>query len=247
MKKNIVYPLMIALAVFGVIGWSLVLNQGKEAQALTQSSTIVDGEMLDSLYSAVFHRPVDASGRGFHLGRELKTVLQDFNNSYEMRYYGALFKAVKSYEEAQRAPGTLTDAEKQSHLDLINSALSNLLAWVSTLPDQDPCRASIRSDEAKLAVIEGYNGLTSSLRATAQVSALDSSSSPRLIGSPIDMTIYSKCPPVVSPLPTPPVACTMEAKQCPNGSWVGRTGPSCQFASCPSGPVVSPYPTPPAN
>lgn len=38
-----------------------------------------------------------------------------------------------------------------------------------------------------------------------------------------------------SPAPIPgPVACTMEAKQCPDGSYVGRTGPKCEFASCPS-------------
>ncbi len=26
-----------------------------------------------------------------------------------------------------------------------------------------------------------------------------------------------------------PVACTMDAKQCPDGSYVGRTGPDCEF------------------
>ncbi|MFA6099321.1 MAG: TspO/MBR family protein [Patescibacteria group bacterium] len=31
------------------------------------------------------------------------------------------------------------------------------------------------------------------------------------------------------------VACTMEAKLCPDGSAVGRTGPNCEFAACPSG------------
>lgn len=29
------------------------------------------------------------------------------------------------------------------------------------------------------------------------------------------------------------VACTMEAKICPDGSSVGRTGPKCEFAACP--------------
>ena len=29
-------------------------------------------------------------------------------------------------------------------------------------------------------------------------------------------------------------ACTMEAKQCADGSYVGRTGPNCEFAPCPS-------------
>jgi tryptophan-rich sensory protein len=30
-----------------------------------------------------------------------------------------------------------------------------------------------------------------------------------------------------------PTACTMEAKLCPDGSYVGRTGPQCEFAACP--------------
>ncbi len=33
------------------------------------------------------------------------------------------------------------------------------------------------------------------------------------------------------------VACTMEAKACPDGSYVSRTGPNCEFALCPSAPV----------
>lgn len=33
--------------------------------------------------------------------------------------------------------------------------------------------------------------------------------------------------------PTGPVACTMEAKICPDGSAVGRSGPKCEFAPCP--------------
>lgn len=30
-----------------------------------------------------------------------------------------------------------------------------------------------------------------------------------------------------------PVACTMDAKECPDGSAVGRIPPDCQFAPCP--------------
>lgn len=33
-----------------------------------------------------------------------------------------------------------------------------------------------------------------------------------------------------------PMACTMEAKICPDGSAVGRTGPQCEFAKCPELP-----------
>ena len=30
-----------------------------------------------------------------------------------------------------------------------------------------------------------------------------------------------------------PVACTADAKICPDGSGVGREGPNCEFAACP--------------
>jgi len=36
-----------------------------------------------------------------------------------------------------------------------------------------------------------------------------------------------------APVPQEPVACTMEAMLCPDGSAVGRTGPNCEFAPCP--------------
>lgn len=39
------------------------------------------------------------------------------------------------------------------------------------------------------------------------------------------------CVPQIKPQP---VACTMEAKLCPDGSYVGRTGPKCEFAPCPT-------------
>lgn len=36
-----------------------------------------------------------------------------------------------------------------------------------------------------------------------------------------------------------PVACTMDAKMCPDGSYVGRIGPNCDFAACPAGAPVT--------
>lgn len=33
--------------------------------------------------------------------------------------------------------------------------------------------------------------------------------------------------------PPEEVACTAEAKLCPDGTSVGRTGPDCAFAACP--------------
>lgn len=35
--------------------------------------------------------------------------------------------------------------------------------------------------------------------------------------------------------PTDGVMCTQEVKECPDGSYVGRTGPKCEFKECPTG------------
>lgn len=40
--------------------------------------------------------------------------------------------------------------------------------------------------------------------------------------------------------PTPEVACTMDAKICPDGSAVGRSGPNCEFEACPATSASSP-------
>ena len=36
------------------------------------------------------------------------------------------------------------------------------------------------------------------------------------------------------PFVSSPKMCTQEARQCPDGSWVGRTGPNCEFKVCPT-------------
>ena len=44
---------------------------------------------------------------------------------------------------------------------------------------------------------------------------------------------YDKATNMISIKPSEAVFCTMEAKLCPDGSYVGRTGPNCEFAPCP--------------
>jgi hypothetical protein len=39
------------------------------------------------------------------------------------------------------------------------------------------------------------------------------------------------------------IGCTTEAKICPDGSSVGRTGPKCEFSACPKAPTPTPDPT----
>jgi plastocyanin len=52
----------------------------------------------------------------------------------------------------------------------------------------------------------------------------------------------------VSPTPNQ-VVCTQDAKQCPDGSYVSRIPPNCDFAACPSVPATPPPPInqPPAT
>ena len=42
------------------------------------------------------------------------------------------------------------------------------------------------------------------------------------------------------PVPSGAKGCTEEAKVCPDGSAVGRTGPNCEFAACPVGVSTTP-------
>lgn len=48
----------------------------------------------------------------------------------------------------------------------------------------------------------------------------------------------------LTPNPSPEqVYCTQDAKLCPDGSSVGRVGPSCEFAPCPNGDTATESPT----
>jgi uncharacterized protein YneF (UPF0154 family) len=50
--------------------------------------------------------------------------------------------------------------------------------------------------------------------------------------------MYYRSQKMIDDANTPPieeegVACTMDAMECPDGSYVGRTAPDCEFAPCP--------------
>lgn len=45
---------------------------------------------------------------------------------------------------------------------------------------------------------------------------------------------YDQATKQISVKPSEAVFCTMEAKECPDGSYVGRTGPKCEFSPCPT-------------
>ncbi len=69
--------------------------------------------------------------------------------------------------------------------------------------------------------------LMSAILLAACMQANPSEPSPSKSGTPAQQ------PPEVKPPTDNQVMCTMDAMQCPDGSWVGRSGPSCEFA-CPA-------------
>ncbi len=56
--------------------------------------------------------------------------------------------------------------------------------------------------------------------------------------SPVPIPVNDNvAPPVTNGNVPEPQPCTQEAKLCPDGSSVGRTGPNCTFAPCPAAPT----------
>jgi len=165
-SRKILTLVIAGVLLFGTIfGVALSHNSGRNA--LAEEHIEVDEETLSDLYEAIFGRELD-DGAKFHLGRGLKQVLRDIINSDERRYYAALFKAVKAYEEALRAPGELSEEDKDAYLELIDSALANLIAWIETLPDQDICDATTGPEHARSVIIRNYDRLNANARIKAE-------------------------------------------------------------------------------
>src|SRR3989339_930880 len=55
-----------------------------------------------------------------------------------------------------------------------------------------------------------------------------------LVANDTDKRVQPSISPTTLPSEDNQVACTMDAKICPDGSSVGRTGPNCEFSQCPA-------------
>lgn len=255
MKPTIIIMLVVAISA------GFLLASYTNYKAFANSSTVVDQGILEQLYKAAFGRPLDSEA-GFHIGRDLNMVLTDINSSPEKRYYSALFKAVKAYEEALRAPGNLSPEDKAKYLEAIDSALATLLAWVETLPEHPICEGVVRPEEARQAIVEAYQGILSPLsRTNAEQGVFNPS---KYIGNPSNLALpVFRCtnPPTPTPtftpcymisgvsacgpLPTPTITPTCQPRPTcldaqpacyppvPIGGWCPKPTPTVSFAPLP--------------
>lgn len=165
MKRTILLSLALAV-VFGGAGYYLGTAGSNEANA--QEACVVDRPLLARLYKNIFHRPLD-SGADFHLNKPLATVLNDVENSPEQNVYRALFLSLKAYEEAIRVNGDNLSAEdKAKYLDLINSALSNVIAWAETLPQQSSDARVVGPLRARMAIMKAYESMNATAKSAAE-------------------------------------------------------------------------------
>lgn len=259
-SKKAAYLILVAVLFVGIVtGFFVARNHGSAALARGDNSrednnndndgnnNNIDRQTLNRLYEAAFGRPVDEEGLKFHSDENEDQVLDDINRSDEHRYYGALFKAVKAYEEAVRAPGNLSAADKQKYLDNINSALSTLLAWVETLPKQDICDGVVGIVEARQAIQDAYDHMSPAAKAAAEegvFNALEHLGRPEDLPLPDLRCFTTPTPtpsttPTASPIPSPTPTPTASPTQ--TASPTATPTPS---ATATPTPTLSPTPTP---
>jgi len=201
-SKKIVTGLIVATLFVGIgIGLFVARSGAMTASAdNSENSNKVDGEELEALYQASFGRSVDEDGIKSHLGKDIKQVLRDINNSDERRYYAALFKSIKTYEQAIRAPGVLSDDDKNIFLNNINSALATLVAWVETLPEQNICKGVVGAEQARQAIQEAFARMSPKAQEVAKKGifrALDNLGEPKNQRLPFLRCLVSPTPSVI--------------------------------------------------
>ena len=183
-KKTITLAIITAIF-FGVGGFfagNLFATPSADAE---EHLCVVDESLLERIYSTVFHRPLD-KGAKFHLNKNIDVVLNDVENSEEQEVYGALFEALKAYEEAIRAEGELSEEDREKYLDLIDAALAQVVAWADELPEQPSEDRVIGPARARAAIRAAYDRMNPTARINARSGLMRALSN---LGSPDDLPL----------------------------------------------------------
>ncbi len=163
-----------------------------------------------------------------HVSRSSRTLLGsatyfcDAGKSIEAKFYSGKEMEAPLPGEMPQPTGTLD-------VSLDNGPVMNLRQTISA----DGVRYA-NSDESLVVWSKGTTVLV--MRNNTMDLAYTNCDAARLANAtstpaqPLPTTPLKPAPPA----PAEPVACTMEARICPDGSYVGRTGPKCEFSACPT-------------
>lgn len=126
-----------------------------------------------------------------------------------------------------------------SQVNLIGNELSISITWSQHAADQGnaggcltACSSVSKDGEYNLTLLKQFPKTTNNTGFIIKASATTDNVKNR---NDIDqiLSTFKFIEPGASSSPLP-VACTMDAKICPDGSAVGRSGPKCEFAPCPT-------------
>ena len=172
-SKKILYLCFMALIGMGMLT-GMILNGSLGKTANAENSCLVDEDTLTELYESIFHRPLDA-GAYSHMNRELNMVLNTIQASEEHVQYTAMFKAMKAYEEGKRAPGEISEQEKNQYKNIIDLSLSTINVWAGTLPEQAEADAVVGPVQARNAIQNAYQNMNQIAQQNAQFGLFNSS------------------------------------------------------------------------
>lgn len=190
-KKMILFNKKISSSLAIVVGIGLVLGgfllgvglTYKNPTASAQDTCTITETQLTEIYDAIFHRPLDASARGY-INRDLEFVLGELSGSQEHTMYSGLFTATKALENARRESGDITANDEDDYIDIVDSALSHIDEWAKTLPEQARADAVVGPVQARNAIQAAYNNMNAIARQAAEYGLFQAQ---ERIGQPSDL------------------------------------------------------------
>lgn len=185
-SKKILGAAIIGVFIIVVASAGFVIGNFSRNDAYADIACTIDQDLLAKIYERMFHRPLDSGALGY-VGHDVDFVLNELGKAEEQKMYKGMFRAMKAFEEAQRAPGELSEVDKAKYMDLIDSSMSTISAWSTTLPAQSLDSAVIGPDQARQSIQEAYERMNATAQTKAEFGlfqALEKIGTPENIPSP---------------------------------------------------------------
>ncbi len=180
--KNNIKPLSFFLLGF-FIATGIALSFVPNLTTAQQSDCQMTQENVENLYQAIFHRDMDTDAEDY-IGHQFSFVVQQMQQSQEQTKYNALYKSMKSLEEAQREPGEISEENQQIYKDYIDQSAAIINEWAKTLPEQASEDKVIGPEQAREAIQNAYQNMNQIAQQACEQGLLQAQ---RQIGKPSDL------------------------------------------------------------